>query len=70
MADTLPSCCGFRYMQVKHARRDLQTFVRRLSKYKTLRPAEQQELASLRGHVRSAKQHFDEHLEDETLEHK
>lgn len=68
--EKLPSCCSFRRIKVGQCGNDLRHFVRQKSAFQKLDETELAELAELKRRLASEKQTFEEHIHDETLEHK
>lgn len=72
MAEKMKQCCGWSWLKVKQERQDLRHFVRRKAS-KTPREfteAELKELRELSDRVRSAREAYEAHLADESLEHR
>lgn len=72
MAEKMKQCCGWSYKKLKQERQDLQHFVRRKASKGPgeLTAAELSEFNDLKARVASAKETFEAHLADQSLEHR
>lgn len=68
--EKLPSCCSYRGILVSQQRQDLRGYVRKKSGNRVLTESEQVKLNDLKDALARQIRCFEEHIHDETLEHK